>query len=206
MAEEREERRLSDERLAEVLGGALQEYIPDQRALEYVHALLLDFLRARPEFRDATMQVWNATLTRERKAVKELKDVGDTLLCHLGLHPEAVERQQHGAPGTPWYTAIGASSYSLAAKLSDEVGSFTHYRELFEHLGEEFLRFVNAVQLARASMDHSASGELRLLLLKEQELPLPTQRATGFYFAGIPYTAEGKVIIEPRKEGKKRMH
>ena len=53
-------------------------------------------------------------------------------------------------------------------------------------------------------MDYSTMGEQRLYLLEKQELPLPTQRSTGFYFGGIPYTAEGKLIINPAQFGKKK--
>ena len=196
---------ISQERLGEVLGTALQEYISDQRAQEYVHELLLNSLEHLPKssFRDASTELWNTAAVfpnspKKEGKVKELKTVGDTLLCYLGLFPEAVERQQHGAPGISWYTAVGASSYTLAAKLSEELGQFSLHQELFQHLGEEFLRFVNAVQLTKARIDYSATGELRFHLLKEQELPLPTRRTEGFYFGGIPYSAEGKVIIYPK--------
>ena len=188
---------LSRERLGEVLGIALQEYIPDHRALDYIHELLLKFLSIQPgPFSDASVRVWNIPQVREeKKAFSELKTVGDTLLFYLGLFPETVDRQQHGAPGISWYTAVGASSYSIAAKLSRESTAFASHQELFQHLGEEFFRFVNALQLTKARMDYSAQGELRLHLLEEQELPLPTQRTTGFYFGGILYTAEGEALI-----------
>ena len=196
---------LSRERLGEVFGMTLQEYISDQRALDYIHELLLRFLTIQPEpFSDASARVWNTLQVKEgKKAVSELKTVGDTLLFYLGLFPETIDRQQHGAPGISWYTAVGASSYGLAAKLSGELTAFAPYQELFQHLGEEFFCFVNALQLTKARIDYSAQGELRLHLLEGQELPLPTQRAMGFYFGGIPYTAEGKVILEPAFLGKK---
>ncbi|MBI2666611.1 hypothetical protein HYX13_03295 [Candidatus Woesearchaeota archaeon] len=188
---------VSRERLGEILGTTLQEYISDSRAQEYIHELLLQSLTMPLEpFNTASIRVWNAPRAKERTTtVKELKSVGDTLLFYLGLFPETVERQKHGAPGISWYTAVGASSYCLAAKCSEESGQFALHQELFQHLGEEFLSFVNAVQLTRAKIDYSAKGELRFHLLKEQELPLPTQRTTGFYFGGIPYTREGKIII-----------